>query len=81
MESQITMDDLKKIEAGIREKYVKVAHNPDGQFKYPTGKKGLEALNYENALIEKLPDDVASSYCGVGNPFSFGTDKSRRTCS
>ena len=72
MESQITIDDLKKIEAGIREKYNKVAQSPDGQFKYPTGKKGLEALNYENALIEKLPNAVVSSYCGVGNPFSLG---------
>ncbi len=72
MESLITIDDLKKIEAGIREKYNKVAQSPDGQFKYPTGKKGLEALNYENALIDKLPDAVASSYCGVGNPFSLG---------
>ena len=72
MESQITIDDLKKIEAGIREKYIKVAQNPDGQFKYPTGKKGLEALKYENALIEQLPDEVAYSYCGVGNPFSLG---------
>ena len=34
--------------------------------------QGLEALNYEKALIEKLPDAVASSYCGVGNPFSLG---------
>jgi SAM-dependent methyltransferase len=72
MKSLITADDLKKIEAGIRGKYNKVAQSPDGQFKYPTGKKGLEALNYENALIEKLPDAVASSYCGVGNPFSLG---------
>ena len=72
MESPITIDDFKKIEAGIREKYSKVAQSPDGQFKYPTGKQGLEALNYENALIEKLPDAVASSYCGVGNPFSLG---------
>ena len=72
MESQITIDDLKKIEAGIREKYNKVAQNPDGQFKYPTGKKGLEALNYECALIKRLPDAVASSFCGVGNPFSLG---------
>jgi SAM-dependent methyltransferase len=72
MESQITIDDLKKIEAGIREKYNKVAQSPDGHFKYPTGKKGLEELNYENALIEKLPNAVVSSYCGVGNPFSLG---------
>ena len=40
---QITTEDLDKIEAGIREKYFKVAKSPEGQFKYPTGKKGLEA--------------------------------------
>lgn len=72
MESPITIDDLKKIEAGIREKYSKVAQNPEGQFNYPTGKQGLEKLNYESALIDKLPDEVAASFCGVGNPFSLG---------
>ena len=72
MESQITIDDLKKIEAGINEKYAKVATSPEGQFKYPTGSKGLEVLNYDKALTEKLPNEVASSYCGVGNPFSLG---------
>lgn len=72
MESQITIDDLKKIEAGINVKYAKVATSPEGQFKYPTGSKGLEALNYDKALTEKLPNEVASSYCGVGNPFSLG---------
>ena len=72
MESQITIDDLKKIEAGINEKYAKVATSPEGQFKYPTGSKGLEALNYDKALTEKLPKEVASSFCGVGNPFSLG---------
>ena len=72
MESQITIDDLKKIETGINEKYAKVATSLEGQFKYPTGSKGLEALNYDKALTEKLPNEVASSYCGVGNPFSLG---------
>jgi arsenite methyltransferase len=72
MDFQITMDDREKIEAGIREKYAKVAISSEGQFKYPTGKKGLEALHYDKNLIDKLPDAVASSYCGVGNPFSLG---------
>ena len=72
MDSQITPDELKNIEAGIREKYTKVAKSPEGQFNYPTGKKGLTALHYDKTLIDKLPDTVASSYCGVGNPFSVG---------
>ncbi len=72
MDSQITKEDLEKIKAGIREKYIKVAKSPEGQFKYPTGKKGLNVLHYDKSLIDKLPDAVASSYCGVGNPFSLG---------
>lgn len=72
MDSQITTSDLIKIEAGICEKYSKVAKSPEGQFKYPTGKKGLETLHYDKTLIAKLPDAVTSSYCGVGNPFSLG---------
>ncbi len=70
MPSQIVTEDLKKIEEGIRGKYKQVAKSPEGQFKYPTGKKGLETLNYDRTVIENLPDAVASSYCGVGNPFS-----------
>ena len=69
---QITTEDLDKIEAGIREKYFKVAKSPEGQFKYPTGKKGLKALNYDKSLIDKLQEAVAATYCGVGNPFSLG---------
>ena len=72
MDSQITGKELKQIENGINQKYAKVATSPEGHFKYPTGRKGLEVLNYDNALIEKLPAEVVSSYCGVGNPFSLG---------
>jgi|MudIll2142460700_1097286.scaffolds.fasta_scaffold09635_3 SAM-dependent methyltransferase len=72
MENNITRDDLDQIEAGIRRKYSEVSKSPEGQFQYPTGRKGLEALNYDKTLIDKLPDAVASSYCGVGNPFSLG---------
>jgi len=68
----MTRDDLDKIEASIRQKYFEVAKTPEGKFQYPTGRKGLEALNYDKTLIDNLPDDVASSYCGVGNPFSLG---------
>jgi arsenite methyltransferase len=68
----MTRDDLEKIEASIRQKYFEVAKSPEGKFQYPTGRKGLEALNYDKTLIDKLPDDVVSFYCGVGNPFSLG---------
>lgn len=72
METQISQKDKYKIEAGIRAKYEKVADSPEGLFKYPTGRAGLEALNYDSELIDKLPESVTASYCGVGNPFSLG---------
>jgi len=73
MANQITQDDLKKIEEGIRNKYSKVAENPEGLFAYPTGRAGMEALKYDPKLISAVPQAVISSYCGVGNPFSLGT--------
>lgn len=72
METQISQKDLEQIAEAIRDKYSKVANSPEGQFKYPTGRAGLEALKYDAALIDNLPNEVADSYCGVGNPFSIG---------
>ena len=72
METQFNTKDKNKIQKAIRKKYKKVAKSPDGLFKYPTGKSGLETLQYESDIIKKLPKNVMESYCGVGNPFSLG---------
>ena len=72
METQFKTKDKNKIQKAIRKKYKKVAKSPAGLFKYPTGKSGLEALQYEAEFIKKLPENVMESYCGVGNPFSLG---------
>jgi hypothetical protein len=42
MSSPLSSQDLKHIHNGIRDKYAKVAVSPEGQFKYPTGRAGLE---------------------------------------
>ena len=72
MSSQLSAQDREQINAGIREKYNKVAITPEGHFKYPTGRDGLKGLHYSDKLIANLPDPVADSFCGVGNPFSLG---------
>ena len=72
MSSLLNEKDREQINAGIREKYHKVAISPEGQFKYLTGKEGLKKLGYDNQIIEDLPNSVADSFCGVGNPFSLG---------
>ena len=72
MEPILTPEDKQKIETGIREKYSKVAASPQGLFKYPTGRAGLEALGYDPEILKTLPASVLESFCGVGNPFSLG---------
>jgi 2-polyprenyl-3-methyl-5-hydroxy-6-metoxy-1,4-benzoquinol methylase len=72
MSSALSTQDLKQIHNGIRDKYTKVAVSPEGQFKYPTGRAGLEQLKYDAEIVGELPESVAGSFCGVGNPFSLG---------
>lgn len=72
MESQYTEKEKDKIQKAIRKKYAKVAKKLQGLFKYPTGRDGLEALQYESDFIGELPETVAAAYCGVGNPFTLG---------
>jgi SAM-dependent methyltransferase len=72
MENQFTAEEKERIRLVIQQKYALVATSPEGNFKYPTGRKGLEEQQYDPKLLGSLPDDVTASYCGVGNPFSLG---------
>jgi arsenite methyltransferase len=72
MAAELTSQDKQQIEANIRAKYGRVAVTPEGQFRYPIGRAGLEALGYDPEILKTLPELVAASYCGVGNPFSLG---------
>ena len=72
MEIALTTEDRGRIEESIRQKFIKVASTPEGQFQYPTGRAGLEALTYDKEKVQKLPDEAITSYCGVGNPFTLG---------
>lgn len=69
MKNAFTDEDRKKIGEGIRQRYAKAAQNPEGHFRFPTGKAGLEALGYDQSVLRILPDEVLASYCGVGQPF------------
>jgi arsenite methyltransferase len=72
MSHQFTELERQQISQAIHQRYSKVAANPGGQFKYPTGRAGLDGLKYDPEIVRSLPDEVVASYCGVGNPFSLG---------
>jgi SAM-dependent methyltransferase len=69
MKNGFTDEERKKIEDGVRQRYAKAAQSPQGHFRFPTGKEGLEALGYDQSILRILPDEVLASYCGVGQPF------------
>jgi SAM-dependent methyltransferase len=72
VENELTRQEQQQIEESIRQKYLKAAASPEGLFRYPTGRAGLEALDYVPDMVRDLPEAVAASYCGVGNPFILG---------
>lgn len=60
------------IREAIRKRYREVSGSAEGCFKYPTGREGALNLGYDRELVEKAPEGLMRSFCGVGNPFSLG---------
>jgi SAM-dependent methyltransferase len=72
MNHQFTTEDRERIKHGIQQKYAKVAASPKGNFRYPTGRAGLEGQGYDSEIVKAFPEDVLAAFCGVGNPFALG---------
>jgi SAM-dependent methyltransferase len=74
MKPDLSEIDLRTIQEGIRRKYAEVAAKGTAAscFQYPTGKEGLVQLGYPEKVLQKIPDSILASFCGVGNPFSLG---------
>ncbi len=64
-------DELKQIRQAVRSRYAEVSKTAEGVFKYPTGRDGAIALNYDRTIIDLLPEELINSVCGVGNPFAI----------
>lgn len=61
-----------EIHEKISRRYAEISCSIKDRFKYPTGKKGAEKLDYDLLVLDRIPDHVVESFCGVGNPFSRG---------
>ena len=73
MHHELEQTDKENITKSILEKYAKASVSLEGAFKYPTGAAALRMLGYDETILKQLPQTVQAAYCGVGNPFSFGT--------
>ncbi len=50
--NKLIPEDKNQISKSILNKYAKVSESSNGLFKYPTGKSGLEGLNYTSDIRE-----------------------------
>lgn len=65
-------ENQEEIRSKIKDRFVKVALDPQGKQRHPTGSASAKRLGYETAEIEALPTQVTESFCGVGNPLALG---------
>lgn len=72
MNTRLSSEDRERIRQSLQQKYSKVAESPEGKFRYPVGRSGLEGQKYDPEILKALPEEVLSAYCGVGNPFLLG---------
>lgn len=55
----------------VQRKYREVAHEPDGDHHFHTGRPLARRLGYPGDVVDALPDAAVESFAGIANPFSL----------
>ncbi len=55
----------------VKEMYRAVAETPDEEFHFETGRKLLERLGYDIAVLDQVPHGAIESFAGVGHFFDL----------
>lgn len=63
----------------ISKEYSVVATNPERDFHFHTGRRLAGILEYDEELINSVPDSGLESFAGTGNPFAMGKLKEGET--
>ena len=63
----------------VRERFQRVADEPDQEETFPIGPESAKALGYDADEINSLPLSVTESFAGVGNPLSLDVLQSGQT--
>ncbi len=70
IEQPILTPETLRIE--ISKEYSVVATNPEREFHFHTGRRLAGILEYDENLINSVPDSGLESFAGTGNPFAMG---------
>ena len=64
--------DVEVLRCEIQNEYKEVAKHPDKGFHFHTGRTLAGILEYDDSLLEGIPESAIESFAGTGNPFSLG---------
>lgn len=64
--------DVETLRCEIQNEYREVARHPDKGFHFHTGRTLAGILEYDDSLLEGIPESAIESFAGTGNPFSLG---------
>jgi arsenite methyltransferase len=61
-----------QIKTEIKERFVRVALEPQVKQRHPIGPASAKRLGYDAVEIDAMPAQLTESFCGVGNPLALG---------
>lgn len=64
--------NLDTLRGAIQEEYGTVAADPGRDFHFFIGRRQAHMVEYDESLLEHLPQRALESFAGTGNPFSLG---------
>ena len=63
--------DAEALRQEVKAKYREVAIDPDGDYRFHTGRYLAAGLGYDGAVVDGLPDAAVECFAGVANPLSL----------
>jgi arsenite methyltransferase len=72
MKARPMSESLDQNKTDIKQRFVKVALEPQAKQRHPIGPASAKRLGYDAAEIDALPAQVTESFAGVGNPLALG---------
>jgi len=72
MEEKTFVLEPETLRVEIKKEYSHVATNPEAEFHFHTGRRLAAILEYDEDLVDSVPESGLESFAGTGNPFSMG---------
>ena len=63
---------IETLRSEVSDQYAQVAHHPERDFHFHTGRRLARLLEYRDEWIGGFPEEAIESFAGTGNPFTLG---------